>query len=255
MDIKEVNSEEKKVPTESKDAGKNTAAKSGEKRITGKKDSPSAKEAAGKKKTGAGEKTSKTSNEEKTVKISIDNTPEEVVQLDSEGKELYFEDSRDRFLELPSDAAGGLGFYNKQRYFTARNIMMGELDLSGADGRRYKPQPGRATAAEQMSVYGKDPRFHYCWKRPDELRQAQREGYRIANDPNLDTFYGDAGSSHTVGFKGQEEMVLTKIPVDDYEARKASAVKKSKARRAAVEENAIADMLKGGGKPSKEQED
>lgn len=240
----------------SKDASKNTAAKSGKPEMAREK-SPSAKEAEGNKKP-KGEKDPKTPKEAtistKTI-ISIDNTPEEVIELANQGVDLYFADEKDRFLELPSAAVESLDFYNRQRYFTARNIMHGNLDLSAADGRKYKPQPGRATAAQQMSVYGKDPRFHYCWKRPDELRQAAREGYVIAGDPTLDTFYGDAGSSHTVGLQGQEEMVLTKIPKEEFEASKAQAVKKSKDRRASVESNAIADILKGGGVPHKDKEE
>lgn len=240
---------------EGKDASKNTAAKSGDKKITGKGKSPTAKEAQAVREKVAAPAGGEGSKKGETAKISIDNTPQEVVQWDTEGKELYFSDQRDEFLELPPEVAENLGFYNKMRYFTARNIVQGSLDLSGADGRQFKPQPGRATAAQQMSVYGKDPRFHYCWKRPDELWQARREGYVIASDPTLDTFYGDAGNSHTVGLQGQEEMVLTKIPKETYEVNKAQAVEKSRERRAAVESNAIQDMISSGGKPWKDKED
>jgi hypothetical protein len=199
-------------------------------------------------------KAERSKNAEKPI-ISIDTKVEDVVKWDSEGAELYFADDPEKFLELPSDVAGGLGFYNKQRYYTARNIMKGTMDLSGYDKRKFKPQPGTATAGQQLRVDGKDSRFHYCWKRPDELQQAQRNGYRVADDPALDTFYGDVGSTRTVGQAGSEEMVLMKIPREAWEKKQADNRTRSKARRAAVEENAINEMLKGGGKPYKPEEE
>jgi len=255
MEIQEVEQENQKTnPGEEKDAAKNTAAKSGKKSTTKKSQSPSHKEAQKTKETKGtnSSKAEEKSNNSKTVKVSVDNSPDEVVELNNQGVELYFDDTKDRFLELPPHIAEDLGFYNKQRYFTARNIVQGELDLS-KNAKGYRPQPGQATAAEQMTVYGKDSRYHYCWKRPDELRQAERNGYRVANDPNLDTFYGDVGSSHTVGEKGQEELVLMKLPKDVHEQRQADVVNKSKVRRASVEDNAMNDLKKGGGQPYQDQ--
>lgn len=263
MEIKENNQEQQETkaqkegkgktsPGPSKDASKNTATKSGKRKTTGKKESPSNRE-ADRNTREKPDKTSKTSQTSTQVKISIDSKPEEVVELNNQGVELYFDDTKDGFLELPSNVAEDLGFYNKQRYFTARNIVQGALDLS-SNKEGYNPQPGQATASEQMAVYGKDARFHYCWKRPDELRQAQRQGYRVANDPNLDTFYGGTGTSHLVGEKGQEELVLMKTPRDNYEQSQKEIVKKSKARRAAVEDNAWTDLQKGGGQPYRDQE-
>lgn len=186
---------------------------------------------------------------DKKITISVDNSPEEVVQWDSEGKRLEFEHDAKRFLRLPSDVVRELSYENKRRYYVSKGMAEETIDLSSYDKRNIKPRPGFAMASDRLAVYNKKPGMEYCWKRPDELRQAHMDGYREVQDPDIKTFGGDVGSTHTVGMYGDTELVLMEIPKETRDRQRAALRQKDEIRRKGVESTAIADLQRSGGKP------
>ena len=183
------------------------------------------------------------------VKISIDNTPEEVIQYDTDGVKLEFEHANGRFLRLPSEVTRSLSYENKQRYFVSKGMFEETLSFDHYDRRKFPPKQGFATATDRLDVKNKNPRMHYCWKRPDELRQAQMDGYRPVSDDSLDTFGGDVSSTRTVGAGGDTELVLMEIPKETKDQQRAANKEKDQKRRQGVESSTVDDMIRSGGKP------
>jgi len=203
----------------------------------------------GKESSGKKEQKTKKAKKPDTVTISIDNTPEEVVQLNNDGVKLLFDHANGRFLKLPPEVARDLSYENKQRYFVSKGMFEETLSFDHYDRRKFPPKAGFATATDRLDVKNKDPRMHYCWKRPDELRQAQLDGYRPAADDTLDTFSNPTGSTRTVGTGGQEELILMEVPKEVKEQQRAANKEKDHRRREGVESSAVDDMIRGGGKP------
>lgn len=195
------------------------------------------------------EEKSKPSKPSKAVKITIDNDPQEVVQYDNDGVRLEFEHANGKFLRLPPEVTRSLSYENKQRYFVSKGMFEETLSFDGYDRRNFPPRQGFATATDRLSVLNKDPKMHYCWKRPDELRQAKMDGYRVAQDASLDTFNSEPSSTKTVGTHGQEELVLMEIPKEINQQQRAANKEKDQRRRKGVESGAVDDMIRSGGKP------
>jgi len=195
----------------------------------------------------------KPSSPSKVVTIDIDTPMEKVVELDNNGVELEFDHHPEKFLRLPSDVTRELSYNNKQRYFVSKGMAEETLDLSAYDQRMFKPEPGRAMATDRLEVLNKDPNFHYCWKRPDELQHCKMDGYVIADDRQLGTFHGDVGSARTVGADGKTELVLMKLPKEKYQQQRAANKELNQRRKAGVEQDAKAFIERKGGAPARTQ--
>lgn len=195
------------------------------------------------------EKTPNPSTTEKTVNITIDISPDDVIKYDNDGVKLTFAHERGAFLRLPSDVVRGLSYENKQRYFISKGMYEESLNFDHYDKRNAPIRAGFATATDRLKVENGDPSKHYCWKRPDELRQAQMEGYRVVHDDSIGTFNSDPGTSHTVGMNGIDELVLMEIPKAQRDQQRAANREKDKRRREGVESSTIDDISRSGGKP------
>lgn len=193
---------------------------------------------------------SKKAKNSKAITITVDNSPEEVLKLDDAGEALHFEHDPAKFLRLGRETLQKMSFANKQRYFVSKGMAEETLDLSAYDRRKFKPQPGRAMATDRLKIFNEDPNYHYCWKRPDELRQAMMDGYVVENSDAVDTFNSDPGSSHTVGVNGETELVLMKTPIENHKQYRAANREKDKRRREGVKADADQFVHRQGGKPS-----
>jgi hypothetical protein len=187
------------------------------------------------------------------VMVTLDNDPRDVLKYDAEGKDVFFSDQPGTLLELPPEVLAELPRHLQTRYDIACGVHA-RLKHQ-ADHPELVATPGLevvgrlATATSRLDVRGKTPGMHYCWKRTDELRQSGYEGYKVADEKELDTFGSQIGTTRTVGEKGDTELVLMKIPEETYLARQRAISEKSRKRVENVEQSAAQDMRRSGGKP------
>lgn len=172
------------------------------------------------------------------VVVSVDNVVKDVLKWDIEGKEIYFEDEVEKFLELPEDIVKELSLITRQRYKIAKsayNDAVKEKERGGS-GIEYLSKikvSGRfASATQKLKVYDQKKGWHQCYKRPDEANMALSEGYRLAKD--VKTFNSDVGSVHYVGTHGEPELILFEIPEEEFQKRLKKAGDLSRQRVEAV---------------------
>ena len=189
--------------------------------------------------------------EVKTFKVSIDTNVDSVIEWDAKGKDLEFSDGLGEFLELPSETVKLLSRNNRDRYFVSLGAWRMAKDEEEGLVADLKVSGRLSSASERLRVEGKDPRKHYCWKRPDELRQAGYEGYKVARGESLRSFGGKSGDIHRVGAMGEDELILMEMPKEMGEARLAEPAKRSSERvknfDAASKESLGKTAFEGGG--------
>ena len=166
----------------------------------------------------------------KTVRITIDTTPERVVELDAAGEALEFSDVLGEFLELPGEQVKLLSKDNRDRYFVALGAWRMARDEEEGLVSDIKVSGRLTSATERLRVEGMDPKKHYCWKRPDEMRQAGYDGYKVARGDSLRSFGGRPGEIHRVGAMGEDELILMEMPKELGEAMVAEPAKRSTER-------------------------
>jgi hypothetical protein len=154
------------------------------------------------------------------VEITLDNTWEEVVSCDKEGKKLLFNDAVGRFFELSPIQVRELSHDNRQRYFLAegaakfnkheaRIAPIADIAVSG----RF------ASPAARLEVTNKTPGRHYTWKRTDEVANYKRDGYEVATEDGLGTADSVPSGVRKVTAHGEDELVLMSIPQELEDAR------------------------------------
>ena len=188
----------------------------------------------------------------KKIHITVDKKKEDVLRLDKVGYELTFDESLEKFPEYDDEFIKELSFVNQRNYFVAQGLHIGakrvaEEQPSGLEIMPVTPRDGMATS--RLQVFKKKPGFHYAWRRPDELREAQMQGYSIVGD-EVETFASSGSKGHhEVSAFGQTELVLMKIPQKIFEERQRAVDSRSKERIEAVENTAVNEMTSSGGKP------
>lgn len=200
----------------------------------------------------APKKASPKANIPNRIDITIDTDPQDVVQYDNERKNLVFSGEPGKFLELPDEVIDQLSNRSKTAYFSAYGLHEWYQRNAGEErvSDHIKVSPRLATATAQLEVSNKDPKMHYCWKRTDEKYLSERDGYRVASDPALKTFREDADNTvRTVGSDGDTELILMKIPKEDFEARQRAISEKSRRRIEGADNQAKEDIRRAGGIP------
>jgi hypothetical protein len=189
----------------------------------------------------------------KQTKISIDNTPTEVLDYEVKGFTLFFDDEPGRLLNLSDEVVEKLSSTNRTRYLVACGVHARLKEEREHPEVKRTPgleiSPRLASATNRLLVRNKKPGMAYCWKRSDELRQASYEGWKVAIDPNLETFGGEVGSTRQVSAGGQTELVLMEIPEETSLAMQRAAAEKSEKRAKNVEASTQEDIRRSGGIP------
>jgi hypothetical protein len=142
----------------------------------------------------------------------------EILTADKEGKLLVFD--YDNFRTLAEDVWKDLSAQNVKSYMITQSAVKksGE-SLDNPPIEMFKINPERATATAQIKVEGRDPKFHYAYRRPDELAQVRAEGGVVVKDKDIIAF-NKQGSTPIVGLLGKPELVLVKTPVEIYESNR-----------------------------------
>jgi hypothetical protein len=194
--------------------------------------------------TSSNAKTSTTSTTSKKTFISIDNDPGDVLDLQRQGADLYFEDGK-RFLELSVDAYEELSSLHQLRYTTARQITEGTLDFSR---KRVVPRPGHgyATARNRLAVDGGKPGKHYTWQYADQLDWWEANGARPVVDPTVKTFTNPTGTTRTITESDGRKLVLLEMPEEVNEARRAHVREKTRKLREGYDESARNNLERSG---------
>ena len=182
--------------------------------------------------------------------ISVDQTFDEVIASDQKGDLLIFEHEPGKFLKLTQEQVDSLSLHNRAVYMLSKDMYEKELRLAevpefmrGIEVNQY------ARPSQRLNVEGKDPNTHYVWKRPDEFREALRDGYKAVQGDTVETYASRVGSSHVIGEQGHEELVLMQIPKDRYMARLRAVEEISQRRVKGAEATALDDMRRKGGSP------
>ncbi len=154
----------------------------------------------------------------KVITIGVDNTPEDVLQYQSDGSDLHFDDMKN-FLKLPESIVAELKPEFKTRYRLAQAISRGDDVIGGAvDGQRgfsldYDVQAG--SAAEKTAVANVPKGKEVYWGRMDKLNKHLGNGFKISEDKDIVTRYGASGSDRKfIGGQRNPEMVLLERPVE-----------------------------------------
>jgi len=193
--------------------------------------------------------TSSTSKQKEKITITIDDDPEEVIRLSNEGNFLEFDDSVESFLPLDNETISELKKDDRERYFLAYGSWKYNYENSDPTPSDVSISGRLASATARMRVEGKDPNKHYAWKRPDELREAGYEGYKVARGDTLRSFGGSPSSVHRISSMGDDELILMEIPKKTREAQRRAVGEKSRRRVKNFDEQTAENIRRDRGLP------
>jgi hypothetical protein len=184
------------------------------------------------------------------IKITLDKTKEEVLELDEKGAELYFDD--ESFLDLGDDAKN-LSHDNRIRYSVAKEAHLDAEKQKDVVPSEISITSRMVTATNRLDVKGADPKMHLCWKRTDELQLCYQQGYTHCREGKDGiSFGGEKGRIIVLGAAGHEELYLMQIPKEKAEEMERAVSEQSKFLDGAVETTAEANLEQAGGVPFKD---
>jgi hypothetical protein len=164
--------------------------------------------------------------------VLIDNTfkPENVLQLDQEGKELLF-DQKEGFVVVDESLLSQLSRENKQRYHLAKQFhdawMRSALEKQAVAIETTPEMVG--SAADKLSNMQTTAGMHTRWVRPDRLRTVLAQGYKVVQAHEATTLLGAQGNQHTISQNGRAELILVGIPDTIYEKRQKEKAERNEA--------------------------
>lgn len=191
----------------------------------------------------------------KKVKITVDNTISDVVKLDSEGKDLFFESSPELFLHLPPEIYQSLSRVNAQDYMIARDQYKASLEdaKSGDEDsdeewlQSLEQIDHTNNANNLLEVTNKRPGMHYSWQTPTKVLMMGKKGYRICKDKSVKTAYNlDGLGKHEIRRNGETELILMETTQANYEALMAAEERKRELAKATVENDLRDSIMKSG---------
>lgn len=157
----------------------------------------------------------------KVVVRAVDTTVEKIVELDKEGATLVFDTSSDGFVKLQDEDLVKLSKWNRDRYLVAREIWE-EIQGAGKDplleivqGIEFGPNRGSATA--RLHIEGRDKNCVYWWATPDRVYEKMTQGWVPVQGGMEKTLHSRDGRVHRIGKKGEEELILMKMPREKWQ--------------------------------------
>lgn len=174
------------------------------------------------------ENDAKTPKSPKSVVIGSTFDVARMVQLDSEGSELLFEQTED-FLVLSEEIVRQLSRENRQRYSLARQFhdtWRGQKDSDFAESFAVDKE-FVGSASDKLNELTVRKGIHTRWARPDRVNRYLERGYKVLSPDDAQTFLGAKGSRHEISRNGKTELVLMGIPETMFEAEQKKKVKKN----------------------------
>lgn len=184
------------------------------------------------------------------LKVTDKTTLKAIEEADKKGDALLFD--LERFKVLPKEFIQKLSIENVMAYGVSKEAHRKRTEsLDDPPLPAYAITPTFASARKQLKVDNLDPKFHYCFKRPDEIGQCLAIGYVFVYNTEVNGFNYDASGRIIVGVIGHVELYLMKTPVENYEAIMRESEEDSRRRNGAVEDTAIEKIGKQGVKAVK----
>lgn len=189
----------------------------------------------------------------KKVFVDVDNSFEDVIEYLNDGADVYFDDAKGRLIQLTPEEVKELPYNVKGRYRMARSISSDSLRFENPDGfreQRLKANPRYASATNRLKIENGNPAMHYAYLRSDEIGQALGNGYQVVDGNDVvETFGENTDGTRTVSSGGVDELILMKIPEDDFQGHLKAVEDVSKKRKSAIEKTTLNEMAKDGGIP------
>jgi hypothetical protein len=167
------------------------------------------------------------------VFVDSSKTTDNVREWDEQEKLMAFSAELGLFLKLPDEVAAGLSYQNKVAYNVARALFEkanAQKDIEPS-GIRVS-QPANARAINRLTVTPNEKgwrnEWHEYWAAPWEFDQRRRDGYQVVSPDEVRTFANAVGGAHRVAADGKDELILMKIPREEFEARQRANDEKSK---------------------------
>ena len=163
----------------------------------------------------------------KKKRVKVDTTDAEILRLDNEGYDLFFD--YEHFRELPMKVRDGLSSINLLRYMNELNLRVRALRREAHEKEFGKPsgievlgplgKMGRSERA-RLSVRGLPESLHPYWALAEEVAERKREGYLTIDDRFPDVIAGDTeeGTRKIMKPDGKDELVLMGVPKERFEA-------------------------------------
>lgn len=177
-----------------------------------------------------------------TLEVTLDTPWETIVDCDGKGIKVNFADEPGKFKRLSGEQLDQLHRLTQASYLVSERYHQSALDNASNPKALLKDIRQSSRATDRLFVGNKSPDKAYSWKRPDELRRAVGyEGWKVEQDPKLETFRKPTGGSYTVGALGEDELLLVSRPKNLHEAHLREAMEKSESRRGSIEKQAAGE--------------
>jgi hypothetical protein len=195
------------------------------------------------------------------VEITVDDSLEKIVQLDTQGKRLRFNPDPDLFKRLAADELAKLSEWARFAYQIARDEWQDLKDKQKAEEAdllaniEVGVSMGRAT--QRLHIDGKQQGYEYHWIRPDERNEflSPNRGWKVVQDGPERTLSNQTGRGpHVIGTKGSEELILVKR-IAEARAAERRAKKHKRNQRLKDVDTRYEDEVKKTGVPLVKDED
>lgn len=166
--------------------------------------------------------------EKKKITVTLDFSDEKVLSLaQDEGYDVFFASKPSEFKKLPLEVFSELPKMLRDRYVVSEKLNEKEKDVSFAE---FQTTGRLARASARLKIHNPKPGSHYAWVAPRDMRDRAYEGYRVCEDPDVQTFGGEKDGPKRVGALGQTELVLMETSQENADKRMALIGEKSRQR-------------------------
>lgn len=150
--------------------------------------------------------------DKKSVFVTIDNTIEDVLKYDSEGKEVFFKDDLYAFIKLSSEDYEKLPKKLKTRYNTSKKTHAIREEEAEEDALIQEIELGTRApnAIGQLEILNKDPNLDYYLAAKNKVAQKRLKGFRI--DKSGATCFGVTPTNGVTFVGYSDELVLMSRP-------------------------------------------
>lgn len=153
------------------------------------------------------------------VEITVDDSMEKIVELDTAGRRMRFNPDPAKFKQLAAGDLAKLSEFGKFSYQIARDEWQELKDAERAEEEdllsRIEVGASMGRATQRLEIRGKQKGIEYHWFRPDERNRVESPnvGWKpVVGGPER-TLSNDTGKGpHVIGTKGSEELILFKRP-------------------------------------------
>lgn len=154
------------------------------------------------------------------VTITVDDSVEKIVQLDSKGQRIRFDSDPDLFKQLAPDEIAKLSDFGRYAYQIARDEWKERKDTQRQEEEdileAIQTGTSMGRARQRLHIDGKQEGMEYMWARPDmlgDLLSKNRGWQKVSGGPERTLGNPTGRGPHVIANAGSEDVVLLKRPV------------------------------------------